>query len=465
MTAKRAAAAIENAPATSGAEKRGPKEDRVRSRFTFVFNRMEDLPSMMAFTKMIQTPMQYLSSTDLNEKSTEDKVATSSPVSIDALRLLELSERMSAAMKASDLETTARHDALSNIYGTFAGLNGFKVAPQMAIVQAEDFPLSVTNFARDKYSDMIVVPWAAGTSTTAADEGPAVNPFENLFRNNTSSAAERSPQYAAFVRATFLKANCDVGLFLDRGAFGEASAIPGGRQHIYLPFFGGADDRMALELVMQLARHPGVTAAVVRLVRAATPTEEDQSSLASKSNSGNSLAAEEPSAPMHFTVHAGGAGADTVYGANNTQHQLQSETADNLALAHFFPAEFGAREAPTHSAAVTSALTRAKFTTVNSVSPLKASLAHANQQAESSSSPLLVVTGRSRRGGVSHREELEQFLKEHVTKSTNGVASLGLAASSEVRKTLGDCASALVVANIAGSILVVQSGSKAAQSV
>jgi len=426
MNAKRAAEALEKTPASIEDISRGPKEDRVRSRFTFVFNRMEDLPSMMAFTKMIQTPMQYLSQTDLSEKSAAPNPAH---VSIDALRLLELSERMSAAMKASDLESTARHDPLSNIYGTFAGLNGFKVVPEMAIVHAEEFPISVTNFARDKYSDMIVVPWASGTSTTASDEGPAVNPFENIFRNNTHSAAERSPQYAAFVRATFLKANCDVGLFLDRGVFGEASAIPGGRQHVYLPFFGGADDRMALELVMQLARHPGVTATIVRLVRSAEVTEEDESSTTSKSESGKSLSAQEahapPSAPMHFTVHGGHTGADTVYGPHNTQNQLQSETADNLALAHFFPTGFGSTEEINHPAATISALTRASLTTVKTIAPLKTALTHASKTAEHSTSPLLVVTGRSRRGGVTHREEMEQFLKEHVTKSSAGVASIG----------------------------------------
>lgn len=435
MIEKRAAAKSEDSPSADDTS-RGSKEDKIRSRFTFVFNRMEDLPSMMAFTKLIQLPPKYSAKEiEASGKSTLDMQST--PVGISAIRLLELSERYSSVLKASDLETTARQDPLSNIYGTFAGLNGFKVVPEMAIVVPQDFPLSVTNFAKDKKADMIVVPWAAATSMAPTDEGPAVNPFENLFRNN--AAPERSPQYAAFVRETFLKASCDVALFLDRGIFGAPSAMPSGRQHIYLPFFGGPDDRASLELVMQLCRHQGVTATIVRLVRSAEPTEEDRaSSDLSKTSSG--LTAPESSTPVqHFTVHGGVPTADTVYAAHNTQYQLQSETADNLAMAHFFPPE--GSEAISHPASTTDALSRATFTVVNTVSPLKTSLVHATKAAEAASAPLLVITGRSRRGGISHREELDQFLKTTVATSENGIAALGLCRSSEVRRTLGDCVS------------------------
>ena len=41
----------------------------------------------------------------------------------------------------------------------------------------------------------------------------------------------------------------------------------GGRYHLFLPFFGGPDDRLALEFVVQLCAHPGVSATVVRVIR------------------------------------------------------------------------------------------------------------------------------------------------------------------------------------------------------
>ena len=453
------------------------KEPHVRSRFLIVLNRMEHLSPMMSFTKLLQRPVDYGSTTSsLTAVSTKEesssplpttrsgKLVERQPVAINALRLLELSERTSAVMRATDLEETARNDPLCNIYSTFAGLNGFQLTPKMSIVPSEEFSESVASFSKSKSTDMIIVPWTAGASNQAYEDGPATNPFASLFQAAAGSSfgsIDRSPQYAAFVREVFLKSTCDVGLFLDRGLSGVPPAIPAGRQHIFLPFHGGPDDRTALDLVLQLCRHPGVSATIARISRVAEPTPDDLALMDSKDfSSTGSLAGETAGtsvpAMTQYTVHAG-AGADTVYGTQAPGHQLASDTADNLALAHFFPSD--SAELDTRSSEVRNALSRVTMISVSTCAPLRASLAHAKRIAAETDSPLLIVTGRSRRHAASHRDELAQYLKEHVAASASaGVSSLGLAASSEVRKSLGDVASALVVASLAGSLLVVQAG-------
>lgn len=410
-----------------------------RSRFIVILNRLENLPSMMAFTKLLHSPIQY-DDEALSEKKSALGFANDN-ISIDALRLYELTDRASAVIKAADVEETAKSDALSNIYSTFAGLNGFNVRPKLAIELAEDFPSTVSRFSKEQSTQMVVVPWSSAASAQTYSDGPAINPFDRYFKMRDEDA---SPQYAAFVRRIFLECTCDVALFLDQGVFNAPSAIPAGRQHIFLPFHGGPDDRACLDLVVQLCRHPGVTASIVRFIKVDLAVDD-----AAKS------ASTGPQSPvLQYTVHAGHNTGDTIYGAQSTENQLQSDTADNL-IWNKHSTQGGDKET------LEGARKRMTFKVVNTSSPLRESLAQAatEMQMSSTNNSLMIVTGRSRRAAPSHSTELQQYLKEHVVSKSGEVGSLGIAASSDVRKTLGDIASAIVVSGSASSLLVVQSGS------
>ncbi|EFP88731.1 uncharacterized protein PGTG_14697 [Puccinia graminis f. sp. tritici CRL 75-36-700-3] len=76
---------------------------------------------------------------------------------------------------------------------------------------------------------------------------------------------------------------------------------------------------------------------------------------------------------------------------------------------------------------------------------------------------LMVVTGRSRQGGESHASELSQYLKERagdkLGEPVDLAHRLGIVASSDVRKSLGDVSSALVASQMEGRILVIQARS------
>ena len=153
--------------------------------------------------------------------------------------------------------------------------------------------------------------------------------------------------------------------------------------------------------------------------------------------------ADEPAPAPHLTIHGGVTNHDTLYGDGTA---VQSETADTLAIARFFGAEVAERPA------------RITFAEVHTASPLRASIARAQVAAASASatSPLLVVAGRGRRGGLSHRGELDTLLRERVGASKDVAGALGLVASTQVRNALGDVGSAVVASRLAGSLLVVQ---------
>ncbi|GAA97261.1 uncharacterized protein L969DRAFT_44257 [Mixia osmundae IAM 14324] len=452
-----------------------------RARFVVVLSRLDHLPSMMAFVKLLQPPITYDRAVSkgnaLSMAAAKDEAEPLSPVdasyfgqlqssySVDALRLMELTERSSAVLKASELEETVKADPLSQIFTTFAGLNAIPLSTKTAIVASDSFPSTVTDFATERSSDMIIIPWNAAAPAVVVQETSSsyFNPFESLFGGkNQLSGTEASPQYANFVRNVFAETACDVGLYLD---YGTAPAVaPAGKRHLFLAMHGGVDDRACLQLIVQLcSANPGVTATIVRIVRSDEATADDNEletkhSHTPTGSSGDSV--RKPDMPVlldQFTLGSSHV-KDTMYGPASTHNQLQSETADELLLARYFS------DSQDLDPFLRTGLQRVQYSVVKTARPLFTTLVKARQTAQASSTPILIVTGRSRRGGLSHREELSAVLKGHVEQHNGQVPSLGIAASPEVRKSLGDVASAIVGTKCPASLLLVQASLKHQQA-
>ena len=127
---------------------------------------------------------------------------------------------------------------------------------------------------------MILLSWGAplrGTTNEKTEVAAPSNPFEALFRGYASSSSQHerltSVAHSHFIRRLFATAPIDVGLFIDNQT---ASRLGGGgsRVHLIVPFFGGPDDRLALELAVQLCAREDVTATVIRLTKTtAVPPE------------------------------------------------------------------------------------------------------------------------------------------------------------------------------------------------
>lgn len=132
-----------------------------------------------------------------------------------------------------------------------------------------------------------------------------------------------------------------------------------------------------------------------------------------------------------------------MYGQANTQTLLQSETADNIAWSGY--ASYPGQDK--HNS-LTDALSRVHFTELATPYPLHAAVEDASSLLNDlieRKSKLLVMAGRSRRlAAESHHMELKQLMDER--------GSVG----SEVKKTIGDVATAFVVSGCKAGLVVVQ---------
>lgn len=246
-----------------------------------MLDRIEQLPAVMAITQLLQQhsgPHPVASSTSSHDQkddqSSEDLPAltmaasSSSPqrVSIDALRLIELTERTSAVLKSQEADFLLHSDSVLSIFRTFGFLNRMSVSTSLSVVGYDEFSTTVVQHAQDTLSQMVIIPWKAAPSTVEpAAEGVAVvskpgfNPFENMFK--TSGDQPSSRVQSQFIRKVFAETSTDVALIIDRGLL-TGDVLD---QHIFLPFFGGPDDRIALAFLVQLCTSGNISATVVRM--------------------------------------------------------------------------------------------------------------------------------------------------------------------------------------------------------
>lgn len=273
----------------AGGKKGQPRsrDGEYKTRFTVVLDKFEHLSGMMALTQLIN-PSVLISAWSEGEhtrhpssSSIKSFAQKASQVVVDALRVMELSDRRSAVMKSSAAETILRSDPLLSAFRMFGVLNDIKIVPSLAVVKHDELAYSIVEHARNNDSDMIMVPWLPPVHDpyepatkpseihtappTPGAKSPTTNPFDMLFKTGgPSHESSASIIHSQFVRAIFSQATTDVALYVDQSTFDAAA---NSAQHLFLPFFGGPDDRAALELVMQLCENPRVTATIIRITK------------------------------------------------------------------------------------------------------------------------------------------------------------------------------------------------------
>lgn len=267
-----------------------PQDGERKTRFSLLLERVEELPAAMTLSQLLQpnaTPSTVTLATSVSNDTKISEVPSSStavyvskegrneeqtcPVQIDALRLIELTNRASAVLRSQGAEVLMYNDPIISIYRAFGQQNQLSVSASLSVVSYHDFADVISEHVSNARSEMLLIPWSKG-STSLVDPPDMANsttqhsrnPFEGMMRRTTTTDQTESVVHSEFIRSVFLKCPCDVALFVERG-ISTSSLSP--EQHLFLPFFGGPDDRLALTFLVQLCSRPFVTATVVKMRR------------------------------------------------------------------------------------------------------------------------------------------------------------------------------------------------------
>jgi len=201
-----------------------------------------------------------------------------SSLQVHGLRLKELSERLSSSMKVSEIEEYSFWDPVVNTFRAFSQLNYIPSQGRVAVVPEYSFPDTIVEMAREVSADFLLLPWSDSGNVHEQD------PFADRLGD---------APYPAFVSALLPRLSSGVGIFIDRArtisstrprppsmrrtvsamsvqstrSARQRPVLPAAcrNQHLFLPFFGGPDDRFALRLILQLAQNSSVTVTVAHL--------------------------------------------------------------------------------------------------------------------------------------------------------------------------------------------------------
>ena len=265
--------ATDAAHGEEGGKSRREGED-IKTKFSMILDKVEQLPAAMTLTQFL-LPQRVASAASFNSNSlTKSEKGSGLPtdpprpqIRMDALRLIELSARTSAVLKSQEAESLLRSDPVISVFRTFGFLNRMLVSATLSIVKYDQFPTAVADHARESESDMVIIPWCRRPSRSN-DETPSnsvQNPFDVIFSKLSGDDMNNSVVYSEFIRKVFMHSPTDVALFVDRGSSSSTPYVDGADHHLFLPFFGGPDDRLALSFVVQLCSNPAITATVVRI--------------------------------------------------------------------------------------------------------------------------------------------------------------------------------------------------------
>jgi hypothetical protein len=253
-----------------------------------VYLRLDSMPNLLAFTSLFGGnadkpipkihPSKALATPKDTATATTEEIQPVRPVEAYGLRLLNLTDRGSSVMQVSEIESYTAHDPVVNTFRTFGRLHNLAVSGEVLVVPESSFAETLSARAAD--SDLLVLPWS---ETGGMSEQTVI---EDRGTKNKLAASG----YTAFVAAALEHSTAPVAVLINKnfgGSKNKDSKRGGGAKltrtvssvslhsvavtapiadrshHVFFAYLGGADDRHALRLVLQIAESTQVTATCV----------------------------------------------------------------------------------------------------------------------------------------------------------------------------------------------------------
>ncbi|KAJ1261254.1 hypothetical protein BS78_09G014900 [Paspalum vaginatum] len=194
-------------------------------------------------------------------------------VKLYILRMVELTERTSSILLARAARRNGLpflrprragdppHDQVDVAFDTYAQLGHVHVRAMAAVSALHTMHEDVAAVAEDKRVSLVVLPFHKRQAGHAHGDDAET---ENL-----------GPEWRAVNRRILREAPCSAAVLVDRGFGGGEQVSSEQVAHgVCVVFFGGPDDREALELAGRMAEHPGVQVTVARFVDGKAGSEE-----------------------------------------------------------------------------------------------------------------------------------------------------------------------------------------------
>jgi len=436
-----------------------------------VLLRLENLPGIFAFvdllggkpvpkakvhrSKAIQSGTIYEKGEHSGEtsRSATPDAPSKRPLAVHGERLMELTQRTSAVMQVSELDELQQKDPVVNVFRTFGAFHNVAVSASVSIAPEDSFAEVITSRASAQSSDLLIIPWTETGAVTEPEDPTQYSP-ENRFMSH---------KHNQFITSVLERSDCSTAIMVNRG-FGSNldrvitrtasfrsmrsrkaadianvyNPISDPSHHIFFPYFGGIDDRVALRFVLQLATNINVTATIVQVIYSSDATPDPELELPAAAAA---AAAARPDLPRNLSLSH----VPSVTVSESASRSTSCPTAAIVADSSFQSMQ----DSLPHSLQ-----SRVLFETVQTPKPLHYIVAKAKSEVGQSTKNAgdLVILGRGLKEARPYiRTELVDVLSSMGAPSGAGI---------ETRKCLGDVAETCIVANIKASVIVFQAGGR-----
>lgn len=258
-------------------------------------NKIEQVPPILSVIHLLQSKLNTVVPKDSRKGSHQSQSSTSGGINpclrpqkdvditkpaktttgvvINSLRLIELTERDSSVMLQTS-QDALKDDPVTKMLRTFCEMNKSKshVRSLSKVVTMNSFGDTLVKTSEQVNAKYILIPWSGSGSMI---EDMPIGPIQQAFGEHRQrrQSIHTPVQHANFIQDLLAGSTCTVLILVDRGldvTSPSILSISNGQtqvqtyQQIYLPYFGGPDDREALEIVIGLSAVPGVKINVIR---------------------------------------------------------------------------------------------------------------------------------------------------------------------------------------------------------
>ena len=435
-----------SSPETDDADS-GTLEKREASeiRRILVYLRLESLPSLFTFVSLLGKDQSISPVAKMHPNRAGDKMDNNSnnnsprkkPLEVHGVRMLELSERLSSVMKGSEIDEHSAKDPVVNTFYSFGQLNNLAVSGEVEIVPDGQYSDLLSRAASEQSSDLVLLPWS--------ETGIIADFDQSSFPGPPPEALSKGP-HAHFILDFLAKSPCNTAILVNNGfgaslrdEIGQLTRSVSGvslrstrilplkpiidrSHHIFLPFFGGPDDRIAVRFVLSLARNAHVTATILHLDRNDVGTIAESEITSEKSQSSRHSGKNQVNVAVSFS----------------REKFFEQEKSFILSIRDSLPRDLEPR---------------LSFATLDTTRPLGDAVARAKSEVGKSvgNAGDLVVVGRGQTYRNGFKDELDALVASEKRSSGD---------SSEIDPVLGEAAGAMMAASVKASLLVLQAGGR-----
>ncbi|KAL3958612.1 hypothetical protein ACCO45_006774 [Purpureocillium lilacinum] len=228
-----------------------------------------NLLSLFGSSSAAQNPTRSTQDGEI-EPVTDNSVLSDGParaVWAHGLRLLQLTDRDSSVMTVSQVAEYSKHDPVVNTFRTVGQLHHLAASGEVGIMPETRFAEALATKATKMSSDLVLVPWS---ETGGIGDSPILSSATVDDKMGSSYGAfRRCRQQRQDGRAS----QAHTTIFHQPPERRHAGCPQANKPyHIFLPYFGEEDDKLALVIVLQLCEKSNATATILHVTTHAPGT-------------------------------------------------------------------------------------------------------------------------------------------------------------------------------------------------